>query len=259
MGVLNVTPDSFHAASRAAQPREAVALGLRLIEDGADIIDVGAQSTRPGSRPVAESVELERAIPVIRALAARTDVPISIDTDKARVAAAALDAGASIVNDVSALRADPGMARVAARARRVVLMHMRGTPETMQDDPRYDDAFGEVRDFLARRLDAFEAAGGDRARAWIDPGVGFGKDLPANLALIARVGELAALAPVLLGASRKSFLGSLSPDAGPQDRLAGSLAVAAWAGFCGVDAVRVHDVAETRRAFRALSALSEAA
>jgi dihydropteroate synthase len=259
MGVVNATPDSFYPASRAAG-ESAVERGLRLIEDGADMIDVGGQSTRPGSDRIPVEDELARVIPVVRALAARARVPISVDTDKAAVAAAALDAGARIVNDVSALRADAEMARVAARAERVVLMHMLGeSPKTMQDAPRYDDVVRDVREFLDERLEAFAAAGGDPARVWIDPGVGFGKRLQDNLALIKHVGDLAAVAPVLLGVSRKSFLGAISPDAGPEDRLSGSLAIAAWAGFAGVEVLRVHDVAETKRALEALSAVAGAA
>jgi dihydropteroate synthase len=259
MGVVNVTPDSFYAASRA-DSESAVESALRLIDEGADIIDVGGQSTRPGSESVTLEAELTRVIPVIKALARRVKVPISVDTDKAAVAAAALDAGARIVNDVSALRADPDMARTAARAERVVLMHMLGaSPKTMQDAPHYGDVVSEVREFLAERLEAFAAAGGDVRRVWVDPGVGFGKRLQDNLSLIKHVGELAALAPVLLGVSRKSFLGRLAPDSGPDDRLSGSLAMASWAGFAGVEVLRVHDVLETKKALDALSAVAGAA
>jgi dihydropteroate synthase len=257
MGVVNVTPDSFYAGGRTPAPEAAVERALRLVDEGADFLDVGGQSTRPGSDPATLEVELARVIPVIKILSKTVKVPISIDTDKAPVAAAALDAGARIVNDVSALRADPDMARVAARAERVVLMHMLGTsPKTMQADPRYADVVGEVREFLQERLEAFEAAGGDRKRVWVDPGVGFGKNLDQNLALIKHVGEFSLVAPVLLGASRKSFLGKISADAGPEDRLPGSLAVAAWAGFANVDVLRVHDVAETKKALAALTAVA---
>jgi dihydropteroate synthase len=255
MGVVNATPDSFYVGSRAATPESAVELGLRLVAEGADMLDVGGQSTRPGSDAVPLDVELSRVIPVIEALAARTAVPLSVDTDKA-----AVDAGAKIVNDVSALRADPAMACVAARAERVVLMHMLGTsPKTMQDAPRYDDVVFEVREFLVERLAAFAAAGGDPRRVWIDPGVGFGKQLEDNLALIKHVGDLAEVAPVLLGVSRKSFLGKLRPDAGPEERLPGSLALASWAGFAGVEVLRVHDVGETKKALDALNAVAGAA
>lgn len=259
MGVVNATPDSFYPGSRAASAERAVEQALRLVEEGADYLDLGGQSTRPGSLEVSVEVELVRVIPVIKALARQTKVPISVDTDKARVAAEALDAGASIINDVTALRGDPGMAKVASRAERVVLMHMQGAPRTMQAAPRYDDVVGEVASFLRARLAAFVEAGGDPAKVFVDPGIGFGKDLGHNLSLLRRVGEFAAIAPVLLGASRKSFLGKVTPDAGPEDRLSGSLAMAAWAGFSGVAVLRVHDVRETRRAFDALKAVAEAA
>jgi dihydropteroate synthase len=259
MGVVNVTPDSFYEGGRTPSAEAAVERALRLVDEGADFLDVGGQSTRPGSEAVSLEAERARVIPVIRALAKAVKVPISVDTDKARIAAEALDAGARIVNDVSALRADPDMPRVAARAERVVLMHMRGAgPKTMQDDPRYEDVVGEVLDFLEERLDSFAAAGGDRAKVWVDPGVGFGKTVEHNLVLIRRVDELAAVAPVLLGVSRKSFLGKLSPDSGPEERLPGSLAMAAWAGFAGVDVLRVHDVAETKKALAALAAVAGA-
>ena len=259
MGVVNATPDSFFAGSRSASAESAVERALRLIEDGADMIDVGGQSTRPGSDSVPLELELARVIPIVKSLAKRVKVPISIDTDKAAVAAAALDAGARIVNDVTALRGDREMARVAARAERVVLMHMLGTsPKTMQEAPSYDDVVFEVREFLAERLDVFAEAGGDPGRVWIDPGVGFGKQLQDNLALIKHVGDLAAVAPVLLGVSRKSFLGKIHPDAGPDDRLSGSLALASWAGFAGVEVLRVHDVGETKKALEALTAVAGA-
>jgi dihydropteroate synthase len=256
MGVVNATPDSFYPASRATG-EAAVERALRLIDEGADMLDVGGQSTRPGSDAVPLEAELARVIPLVKTLAKRTKVPISVDTDKAAVAAEALDAGARIINDVSALRADADMARVAARAERVVLMHMLGTnPKTMQAAPKYEDAVAEVREFLSERLDAFAAAGGDPARVWIDPGVGFGKRLEDNLELIRHVGDLAAVAPILLGVSRKSFLGKISPDEGPEDRLPGSLALAAWAGFAGVAVLRVHDVAQTKKALQTLAAVA---
>jgi dihydropteroate synthase len=260
MGVVNVTADSFYAAGRTPSPEAAVERALRLIGEGADMLDVGGQSTRPGSDAVGLDAERARVIPVIKSLAKSVKVPISVDTDKARIAAEALDAGATIVNDVTALRGDPGMARVAARADRVVLMHMFGdSPKKMQNAPRYVDVAGEVRAFLARRLEAFVDAGGDASRVWVDPGIGFGKNLEHNLALIRRVGELSTLAPVVLGVSRKSFLGKISADDGPESRLSGSLAIAAWAGFSGVDVLRVHDVAETKKALLTLAAVAGAA
>jgi dihydropteroate synthase len=257
MGVVNCTPDSFHEASRATSAEAAVERALRLVEGGADLLDIGGQSTRPGSEPVSVEAERARVIPVIRALAPRVKVPISVDTDKARIAEEALGAGARIVNDVTALRGDPAMARVAAKAERVVLMHMLGTsPKTMQADPRYGDCFAEVSSFLRERLAAFVAAGGDAGRVWVDPGIGFGKTLDHNLELIRRVGELSAIAPVLLGVSRKSMFARLAPDAGPQDRLAGSLAAAVWAASRGVAVLRVHDALETRRALDAWAAFA---
>ena len=260
MGVVNATPDSFYAGSRGPSAEAAVERALRLVDEGADYLDIGGQSTRPGSDAVGLEAERARVIPVIKALAKRIKIPISVDTDKARIAAEALDAGARIVNDVSAFRADPDMAKIAVRAERVVLMHRGGaSPKTMQSAPRYDDVVSEVREFLKERLEVFVAAGGDASRVWVDPGVGFGKTLEHNLALIKHAGELSAVAPVLLGVSRKSFLGQISTDGGPEDRLSGSLAVAVWAGLSGVDVIRVHDVAETKRALAALSALAATA
>lgn len=258
MGVVNVTPDSFYPGGRSPSPEAAVERGLRLAAEGADFLDVGGQSARPGAEPVPEAAELARVVPVVRALARQSRAVISVDTDKARVAAEALAAGARIVNDVTALRGDPGMARVAAGAEGVVLMHMAGTPRTMQDDPRYGDVVAEVKEFLRGRLEAFAAAGGDPGRAWVDPGVGFGKTLEHNLALIRRAGEFSALAPVLLGVSRKSLFARLSPDNGPEERLPGSLALAVWAGLSGVSVLRVHDPAETRRALEAFAAVAGA-
>lgn len=256
MGVINLTPDSFHEGSRAASVEAAVAAGLRMAEEGADLIDLGGQSTRPGSDAVAVETELERVVPVVAALAKKVKVPLSVDTDKSAVAAAAFDAGATVLNDVCALRG-PGMLKAALRFERVVLMHMLGdSPKTMQKEPRYGDCVGEVSAFLRARLDAFLQAGGRRERVLVDPGVGFGKTLAHNLELIRGVPELAKIAPVLLGVSRKSMFAKISPDAGPQDRLAGSLAVVAWASLSGAAMLRVHDVAETKRALDVLEALA---
>ena len=257
MGVVNCTPDSFHGPSRAGSAVDAIAHAVRLVEEGADIIDIGGQSTRPGSESVPLEIERARVIPVIKELSRRLKVRISIDTDKARVAAEALDAGAVILNDVTALRGDPEMMSVALRAEQVVLMHMLGdSPKTMQADPRYADCAAEVAAFLRGRIDAYVAAGGRADRVWVDPGIGFGKTLEHNLSLIRRVKELSAVAPVLLGVSRKSLFSKITPDAGTQDRLAGSLAVAAWASLQGVAVLRVHDVLETRRAVEAMRAVA---
>lgn len=260
MGVVNCTPDSFHERSRAATSDLAVERALKLVEEGADILDIGGESTRPGSDPVPSEVERVRVIPVIKALARQVKVRISIDTTKAAIAAEALDCGASIINDVTALRGDKAMAKTALKADRVVLMHMAGdSPKTMQADPRYDDCYAEVSRFLRERLDWFVAAGGRADRVIVDPGIGFGKNLDHNLTLIRRAGELSSIAPVLLGVSRKSMFGKIMKDGGPEERLAGSLSVAAYACLSGVSMLRVHDVLETRRAIETLRAVSEAA
>ncbi|MDD5629584.1 MAG: dihydropteroate synthase [Elusimicrobia bacterium] len=255
MGIVNVTPDSFYPGSRFS-PREAVDEALRQVEAGADLVDIGGQSTRPGSAPAPLEEELARVVPVFEALAGRIQIPLSVDTDKARVARECLAAGAAVLNDVSALRQDPLMAEVACRATAVILMHRGGdSPKTMQDAPRYGDVVAEVGAFLAGRREAFRRAGGDGDRLLFDPGIGFGKSLDHNLSLLRHLGDLAALGPVVLGVSRKSFLGLVTADGGPQDRLEGSLAAACWAALQGVSVLRVHDVRATRRALAALDAV----
>lgn len=256
MGIINCTPDSFHAESRAETCSLAVERALRLADEGADILDFGGQSTRPGSVAVSEDVERSRVIPVIEQVAKRLKVQISVDTDKSVIASEALDAGATILNDVSALRADKNMMSVALRAQKVVLMHMQGAPASMQSNPTYKDCFSEVSRFLQERLDSFVAAGGRAERVWVDPGIGFGKNLNDNLILIRRAGELASIAPVVLGVSRKSMFGKILNDNGSGDRLSASLAVAALACFNGVHVLRVHDVLETRRVIETLRAVS---
>lgn len=243
MGVLNVTPDSFSDGGRWLDHDAAVAHALEMVAEGADIVDVGGESTRPGARPVPADVELARVIPVVEALAPR--VRVSVDTRKAVVAERAVEAGATLINDVSA-----SLWEVAAAAGvGWVAMHMRGTPETMQDDPHYDDVVREVRNFLVERAGRAVEAG--VTEVWIDPGIGFGKTVAHNLALLASLGELVATGfPVLVGASRKSFIGALTGGAPPHDRLEGSLAVAVWAVHQGARMVRVHDVAPTVRALR---------
>ena len=243
MGVLNVTPDSFSDGGRYLDRDAAVAHGLRLVAEGADVVDVGGESTRPGAGPVDPEVECSRVVPVVAALAPH--VRVSVDTRKAAVAEAAIEAGATLVNDVSA-----SLWPVAA-AHHVgwVAMHMRGTPTTMQSAPRYDDVVAEVRDFLAARL--AEATAGGVAEVWIDPGIGFGKTGAHNLALLHGLTSVVALgAPVLVGTSRKSFLGDLARGAPAGDRLEGSLATAVWAMVQGAAMVRVHDVAATVQAAR---------
>lgn len=260
MGVVNCTPDSFHAESRASTNALAVERALKLVEEGADILDIGGESTRPGSDSVAVDIECVRVIPVIRALSHQVKVQISIDTTKAAIAAEALDCGATIINDISAMRDDKDMLKVAQRAERVILMHMLGSsPKMMQSNPTYKDCFSEVSSFLRERLNSFIASGGRADRVWVDPGIGFGKDMNDNLSLIRRAGEFSSIAPVLLGVSRKSMFGNILNDNGPGDRLSASLAVAAFASLSGVSILRVHDVLETRRVLETLRAVSEAA
>lgn len=246
MGVLNVTPDSFSDGGRFLDSERAVAHGLALVGAGADVVDVGGESTRPGAGPVDADEERRRVVPVVEALAPH--VRVSVDTTKASVARAAVEAGATLVNDVSAslhgVAAEVGAGWVA--------MHMRGTPATMQAAPRYDDVVAEVRDFLVARAEAAVAAG--VGEVWIDPGIGFGKLAAHNLSLLRHLDVLVATGfPVLVGTSRKSFLGALAGGAGPDDRLEGSVATAALAVASGASMVRVHDVAETVAAVRLLA------
>lgn len=260
MGIVNVTPDSFSDGGRHEGAQAAVEHGLRLLADGADLLDIGGESTRPGAAPVSEAEELARVIPVLSGLRAGTDAPLSVDTMKPAVARAAMAAGAAIWNDVSALTA-PGACETAAELGcQVVLMHMRGEPRTMQAAPHYDNVVGEVEAFLLARASAALAAGVARDRIWLDPGIGFGKTVAHNLALLAALPRLVALGyPVLLGASRKRFIASLDPlgkEAGA--RLGGSLAAALRGGAAGVAAVRVHDVRETVQALRVQAAVASA-
>jgi dihydropteroate synthase len=249
MGVLNVTPDSFFPASRVLSPRLAAECARRMVEDGADILDIGGESTRPGSVPVSADEELERVIPVIEKVRAECDVLLSVDTSKAIVAREALEQGASFVNDITALRGDPDMAGVVAtRGAYVVLMHMQGTPRTMQEAPDYGDVVQEVTEFLLERAGAAAAAGIPAERVFLDPGIGFGKRLEHNLALLRNVGRLAATGfPVVIGVSRKSFLGEIM-GVPATERLEGTLAAESVAVSRGADVLRVHDVKEGRRA-----------
>ncbi len=253
MGILNVTPDSFSDGGRFADPSAAVAGGRALVSAGAHILDIGGESTRPGATPVPEAEEVARTAPVIAALrAGGIALPVSIDTRKARVAVAALEAGATILNDVSALRFDPGMARATASAGvPVVLMHAQGEPQTMQAAPRYDDVVAEVYAFLAAAIETALAAGIARDRIVVDPGIGFGKTMAHNLTLLRHLAVFHGLGcPILLGASRKRFIGTLSGEAEAEAdrRMPGSLAVALHGASQGVQVLRVHDVAETRAA-----------
>jgi dihydropteroate synthase len=256
MGIVNVTPDSFSDGGLYLDPARAVEHGLALVEDGADVVDIGGESTRPGSDPVPAAEEIRRVQPVIAGLRGRTEALISVDTSKVEVAEAALDAGADIVNDISSFRLDPRILTLAAgRGAGFILMHMRGVPKTMQVRPRYRDVVAEVRDFLAERIDVAEAYGLPRASIAVDPGIGFGKTHPDNLALLASLSVLAGLGrPVLVGVSRKSFIGKII-DAPPQDRLEGTIAAAVMSLVNGAAILRVHDVRAVRRAVRVAEAI----
>jgi len=259
MAILNVTPDSFSDGGEYAHPDAAVRQGVEMVQLGADLLDVGGESTRPGATPVSLAEELRRVIPVIEQLATRVRVPISVDTSKAEVARQAMAAGASIVNDISAMRHDPHMAEVVARGKaNVILMHMRGTPQTMQRRPRYRDVVQDVADFLAETTERAYAAGIARACILIDPGLGFGKTVRQNLQLMDGLECLGLLGyPVVVGPSRKSFIGT-TLNADVQDRVVGTLACVAAAYQRGVSIVRVHDVLPTVHMIRMLRAIEEA-
>jgi dihydropteroate synthase len=256
MGIINVTPDSFYDGGKRFDASKAIADGLALIEAGADIVDVGGESTRPGAPPVSAEEELRRVLPVVQGLRRMAKVPISIDTYKAPVARAALAEGADIVNDISALRFDLGMGAVAATEKvPVVLMHMQGAPQTMQAEPRYRDVLREVQDFLAARAAFALSVGVERDHIILDPGIGFGKTLDHNLSLLRGLPSLASLGyPLLVGASRKAFIGKIL-DVKPDERLEGSLAAAVAAVFGGAHIIRAHDVKETWRALRVADAI----
>ncbi len=256
MGILNVTPDSFYDGGRHRGADKAVSNALAMIEAGADIIDIGGESTRPGATPVPLDDELGRVLPVIRGLRRVTNLPISIDTTKAPVARAALAEGADIVNDISALRFDPDMVNlVAAENVPIILMHMTGTPRTMQLEAHYGDVVAEVRNFLATRIDFATERGVKREKIIIDPGIGFGKTTEHNLALLRGLAGLASLGqPLLVGASRKAFIGKIL-NAVPDERLEGSLAAAVAAVLAGAHMIRAHDVKETLRVIRVADAI----
>jgi dihydropteroate synthase len=262
MGVLNVTPDSFSDGGKYVDPEAAVARAFEMIDEGADIIDVGGESTRPkstaygeGAEPVDAEEEVRRVLPVIQRLARASDIPISIDTYKAEVARRALDAGATIVNDISGLRFDAQMADVVGRAgASVVIMHIKGTPKTMQLNPEYDDLFGEITAYLAAGIEKAKRAG--VRQILIDPGIGFGKRLEHNLQLLSGLERFQVLGcPIVVGASRKSFIGALL-DLPVNERLEGSLAAAVAAVLHGANIVRVHDVRATKRAVAIADALA---
>jgi len=248
MGIVNVTPDSFYDGGRYSRHEDAIERGVRMAEEGADIVDVGGESTRPGSQAVPTQLEMDRVLPVVEGIRRRSPVCVSIDTTKADVAEEAIRLGAGIVNDVSALRSDERMAAVVARGGAfAVLMHMQGSPETMQRDPTYSDVVEEVRSFLDRRTRTAVEAGIPEERIFVDPGIGFGKTLEHNLTLLGNLSRLAELGrPVLVGTSRKAFLGAIL-DAPPDDRIEGTIAANAVAILNGASIIRVHDVKEGRR------------
>jgi dihydropteroate synthase len=259
MGILNVTPDSFSEDGRFFDPGEAVRHAAQMVSDGADVVDVGGESTRPGSEPVPADEEIRRVLPVIeRIVEQNPDTPISIDTRKAAVADRALTAGATIVNDVSA-GADPEMLDVVRKHdASIVLMHMKGEPKTMQEAPQYEDVVGEVHEFLRGRIEAAEFAGIDAERIAIDPGIGFGKSLEHNLELLRGIDAFLDLGrPVLVGPSRKRFIGTLL-DVPEDERVEGTIGAVAWLVSHGAHVVRVHDVREVVRAVRVIDAIVRA-
>ena len=256
-GVINVTPDSFSDGGSFLDAGDAIAHGLKLAEEGADVLDVGGESTRPGAAEISAQDEIARVVPVIEALAKKTAIPIAIDTSKPEVMRAAVAAGAGFINDVRALRRDGALDAAAALKVPVCLMHMQGEPGTMQDAPHYEDVVSDVRRFLAERLFACEMSGIDKKRVVVDPGFGFGKTLEHNLALLRALDQFAALGvPLLVGLSRKGMIGTLTGRERPADRAAGSAAAALLAVQKGAAIVRVHDVAVTRDALAVWEAVA---
>lgn len=256
MGVINITPDSFSDGGRYFDKDKALERGFQLIEEGSDIIDIGGESTRPGSEPISPEEEIGRVVPLITALRKRTDTLISIDTTKSEVAQAALDAGADIINDISALRFDPRMAPLVAEEDvPVILMHMKGTPKTMQVNPTYEDVLLEVKAFLEESIDKAQASGIKKEKIIIDPGIGFGKRLKDNLILINNLHMLEELErPILIGVSRKSFIGSIL-DSPPEERLEGTIASAVLSVIHGAHILRIHDVSSVKKAVRVAEAI----
>jgi dihydropteroate synthase len=259
MGILNVTPDSFSDGGRFHKFEQAVDQGIRMADEGADIIDVGGESTRPGSDPVALDDELSRVIPVIESLTQKTNIPVSIDTYKAEVARRALDAGAQMINDISALRFDPKMRKVASESKvPVILMHILGTPKEMQKDPFYREVIAEITDYLKESIQIAEKAGIEKKRLIIDPGIGFGKRLEDNLNILKNLKRFSILGcPILIGCSRKSFIGRIL-NLPVDERLEGSLAALTLAVVNGANLVRVHEVKESRRVAQLVDAVLKA-
>ena len=257
MGVLNVTPDSFSDGGQFFDPDKAVSHAQQMIKDGADLLDIGAESTRPGAIEISAAQECARVVPIIRAVRALSDIPISIDSRKTDVAQAAINAGATIWNDVSALTFSPhSLAMAAGLNRPVIVMHAQGPPETMQDNPSYHDPVEEIKSYLAARIQSAVKAGVKRSNIIVDPGIGFGKRLDHNLAILSRLDDFHALGcSVLIGASRKSFIGQIHPSP-PDQRLGGSLASALWAAALGADIIRVHDVFESVQAMKTWGAIA---
>ncbi|MBS3816414.1 MAG: dihydropteroate synthase, partial [Candidatus Thermoplasmatota archaeon] len=257
MGILNVTPDSFYDGGDYDAAEKAVERGVEMAEEGADIIDIGGESTRPGSERISKQKELERVVPVIEELSSQIDIPISIDTYKPKVAEKAVEAGADIVNDVFALRQEGMPEKIAGLDVPVIMMHMQGKPKDMQEDPSYEDVIGDISSFFHERIEVAKKAGIEEEKIIIDPGIGFGKKLEHNLEILDRLDEFSSLGyPVLLGASRKSFLGEILGKKA-DNRLYGSLAVAADAVEKGVSVLRVHDVKETKDVVQTMNSISD--
>ena len=254
-GIVNVTADSFSDGGEFLDPQRAIEHGLALVEQGADLLDIGGESTRPGADEIDAATEIARIVPVIEALARQVRVPISVDTSKAEVMRAAIGAGAGLINDVHALRRDGALDAAASLGVPVCVMHMQGEPRTMQDAPHYDDVVADVHRFLAERLFACQMAGIDKKKILVDPGFGFGKTLEHNLALLRGLDRFPELAPVMVGLSRKGMIGTLTGRERAQDRAAGSAAAALIAAQKGAAIVRVHDVAPTRDALAIWQAL----
>jgi dihydropteroate synthase len=256
MGILNVTPDSFSDSGLYFNKEKAIAHGLRMVEEGADLLDIGGESTRPGSKPLELEEELRRVIPVIESLIKEVDVPISIDTYKSKVAQKAIEVGAEIINDISGLHFDPDLAQVAAKGNApLILMHIRGTPETMQKDVHYDSLFSEILQYLKDSIQKAESAGLDPEQIIIDPGIGFGKTLDDNLLIIKNLSEFRVLGkPILLGTSRKSFIGKIL-NAEVEDRLEGTLSSIAIGVLNGAHIIRCHDVLQAKKAIAVADAI----